>query len=119
MSNFILNLFVNMVSVAVTAWVVPGIHAPETFTGLLVVAFVFGLVNAIVRPIMTVLSLPFILLTFGLFIFVMNGLLLLIVAAFTPLAIDGLLWAMVGAIVLSIVNMFLGSMVGIDEDNED
>lgn len=117
MQTFIVNLVVNMLSISVTAWLVPGIHAPNSFAGLAIVALVFGIVNGIVRPIMTLLSLPFIVVTFGLFIFILNGLLLGLVAAVTPLTIDSFIWAMVGAVVISIVNMILNGFVGADEED--
>lgn len=109
--NFLINLVINMLSIVATAWLLPGITIPGTFGNLLIVALVFGLVNAIVRPIVTILSLPFIVVTLGLFIFVLNGLLLWLVAAITPLTINGFWWAVLGAIVMGFVNMILSGIV--------
>lgn len=78
---------------------------------LLVAALVLGLVNAIVRPVMILLTLPFTLLTFGLFLLVVNGLALGIVAALTPLQIASFGHAILAALVLTIIAAVLGQLL--------
>ena len=71
--RFLISLILN----AVALWIVTLFHigvSYDTLTALIIAALVLGIVNAIVRPIMMLLSLPFIILTLGLFIFVVNGL---------------------------------------------
>jgi putative membrane protein len=116
--NFIINLFVNMLALAATAYIVPGITPPATFLGLMWAALVFGFVNAIIRPILTILSLPFIVVTLGLFIFVINGLMLMFVASLTGLVVSGFWAAFFGAVVLSIINMILSAIIGEDKDDD-
>lgn len=104
-----MNLLIRWALVALALWItvalLPGLHlATPGVWPLLVAALVVGLVNAIVRPIMVVLTLPITVLTLGLFLLVVNALALLLAAAISPLVIDGFWWAMLGAIVLSIVS---------------
>jgi putative membrane protein len=84
-----------------------------------IVGLVFCLVNMFVAPVVKVLSLPFIVLSLGLFLLVINALLLLLtewisarlpVAGTVPFHVDGLWWALLGAVVISIVNAILGSI---------
>jgi putative membrane protein len=72
-----------------------------------VAALVLGLVNAVIKPIMVILTLPLSILTFGLFLLVINAIAISLVAALTPLQITGFGAAVVGAIILSIVNAVL------------
>ncbi|MEQ8331557.1 MAG: phage holin family protein [Longimicrobiales bacterium] len=112
MRNFIVRLVVNALALSVAAYIVPGIRLTGGAGSLLLVAFVFGLVNAILKPILLILSLPFLLLTLGLFAFVVNGLLLMITAALTEhLAVSGLWAAVLGSIVISLVTMIMGGLL--------
>jgi putative membrane protein len=83
-----------------------------------IVGLVFVLVNMFVAPVVKVLSLPFIVITLGLFLLVINALLLLLtewisaklpVSGSVPFEIDGFWWAVLGAVVVSIVNAIFGS----------
>ncbi len=109
--GFLVNLVVNMLSISLTAYILPGIHVPDSFVQLIIIALVFGLINALVRPIITILSLPFIVVTFGLFLLVLNGLLLLLTASISPLVIDTFWWAVAGSIIISLINMILYSFL--------
>jgi putative membrane protein len=84
----------------------------DSFTTALVVALILGLLNAIVRPILFLLTLPITLLTLGLFIFVLNGLLLWFVASFVPgFTIAGFWPAVFGAIVYSLISWAATSFI--------
>ncbi|MFQ5538635.1 MAG: phage holin family protein [Gemmatimonadota bacterium] len=109
MRNFLIRLFVNALALSAAAYVVPGIHLTGGFFDILLVALVFGIVNAILKPILILLSLPFLILTLGLFAFVVNGVLLLVTAALTEhLAVSGIFAAILGSIIISLVTMLLG-----------
>lgn len=117
--NFLLTLFVNSVSIAVASWLLPGIEVLGGTGDLLFVALVFGLVNAFLRPILTILSIPFIVVTIGIFYFILNGLLLMFVGSLTTLEVNGLGWALLGSLVISIVNSVLNGIIfGEDEDKD-
>lgn len=108
MRNFILRLFVNALALSAAAYLVSGIQLTGGFWDVILVALVFGLVNALLKPLVWILSLPFLVLTLGLFTFVVNGLMLLVTARLTEhLAVSGLWAAMLGSIVISFVSMLL------------
>jgi len=109
MRNFIIRIFVNALALSAAAFLVGGIHLSGGFLGVLLVALLFGLVNALLKPVLLILSLPFLILSLGLFAFVVNGALLLITAALTSrLAVAGLWSAILGSLVISLVTMVLG-----------
>ena len=120
--RLIVRLLASAVALAVAAWLVDGISigpGTERALTLLGVAVIFGLVNAIVRPIARLLSLPLVILTLGLFLLVLNALLLLLtewIAEQFDLAfqVDGFWSAFLGALVITIVS-FLINVVLPDE----
>ena len=79
MLSFVIGVIVSAIALAATAYVLPGISYGDTTT-LVVVALVFGVVNALIRPAVRLLSLPLRMMTFGLFGLVINGALLLLTA---------------------------------------
>jgi uncharacterized membrane protein YvlD (DUF360 family) len=96
-----------------TTQVVPGIQVTGGLVAYLFTALVFGLVNSVLGPILRIATLPLRILTLGLFAFVLNAILLLLVAHFVPaLTVDGFLSAIIGAFVLSIVSALLNALVG-------
>ncbi|MCA9996405.1 MAG: phage holin family protein [Anaerolineales bacterium] len=117
MSRFIIRILINAAALWVAAQLLSGITLAQDFVTFLIVALVFGLINALLKPILTILSLPFIIITLGLFTLVVNALLLLLVDALTDgLTIAGFWWAVLGSIVISIVSMVLNSLF--DEEND-
>jgi putative membrane protein len=96
-----------------TTQAVPGIRVTGGIVAYLFTALVFGLVNSILGPVLRIATLPLRILTLGLFSFVLNAALLLVVAHFVPaLTVDNILAAVVGALVLSIVSALLNALVG-------
>jgi len=117
--KFILRLFVNALALSAAAYLVPGIRLTGGFWDVIVVALVFGLVNTLLKPLVWILSIPFLLLTLGLFAFVVNGVMLLITARLTDnLAVSGLWAAVLGSIVISLVSMLLSGALK-DEKKRD
>lgn len=93
--------------------VVPGIQFSGSWLRLLFAGAVFGLFNLVVRPLALLLSLPFLILSLGLFYFVLNGLLLWLASFVVPgYSVSGLLSGMLGSLVIAIVNWSLGSLFG-------
>jgi putative membrane protein len=117
MVNMLVRLLANAIALAVAAWLLGGITIQgSTTTGrvltLLIVAAIFGLVNAVVKPIATILSLPFIVLTLGLLIFVINALMLLLTswisdALNVPFHVNGFGAALLGALIITVVSWVL------------
>ena len=109
--RFLARLVLNGLAIVVAAWLLPGIHIPSTFAALLA-GVILGFVNAIVRPVLFFLTLPLTLLTLGLFIFVVNALCFALTAWLVPgFTIDGFLWALVGALLVSVVSWILNGLV--------
>ena len=116
MRNFLIHAIVSAIAILITAWLLPGITIVEGVVPLLIVGILFGIVNGLIRPLLMFLSCPFIILSFGLFAFVVNGLLLQVVAwlAGDWFRIDGLGWAILGGIVMGIVSMIIESLFNVD-----
>ena len=103
--RLILTIVGNALALLATAYFVPGIRFTGSIVQLLVAGLIFGLLNLIVRPIAMVLSLPFMVLTLGLFYFVLNGLLLWAFSKFMPgYDVNGLWAGILGSLVIMIVN---------------
>ena len=91
MKNFLIRLLVNAAALSAAAWVVGGIELTGGFGNVLIVALVFGVLNAVLKPVLVFFSIPFIIVTLGFFALVVNGALLLITASLTDhLAVAGL-----------------------------
>ena len=121
MLNFFLTWIVAAVSLVITAKIVPGILV-VSFPAAMLAAVVIGLVNAVVRPIITLLTLPLSILTLGLFLFVVNAVSLSLASwlagAFSiGFSVNGFWPALFGAIVLSFVSGLIGRFVNADTLN--
>jgi putative membrane protein len=108
MKQALFRWLVLTIAVWVAANVVPGI-AYDNWKTLLIAALILGILNSSVKPILRLVSLPFIIVSFGLFLLVINALLLLLTAWLTPgFQVSGFWSATGGSLVISIVSMFLG-----------
>jgi len=109
--HFLIRLIVNAVALMVVAYFLPGVSVTG-IVGALVAAFVLGIVNAILRPILIILTLPIQIVTLGLFTFVINAVLFYWVGHWgIGLVVDGFWPAFWGAIVLGIVSFVLSSLL--------
>lgn len=110
------GFFIRLIITALGLWVADVLLTGIGFTGtgaLIVSALLLGLVNAVIRPILLILTLPLTVVTLGLFILVVNGISLALVAWLVPgFQITGLFAATVGAIVVSLVSWVVSSFVG-------
>jgi len=121
MGKFLLRVIVNAIAMAITASLLPGIHVVNNDLGtLLIIGLIFGIVNALIKPVLSLLTCPFIILTLGLFTFVINGLMLQLTASLSGgrLTIDGFWWAVGGGIIMGIVGLVLESVLGIRDRKE-
>ena len=120
--NLLVRLLVNAVALAVAAWLIPGITLDEGATNtdraitLAIVAAIFGLVNAFIRPVVKLLALPLIILTLGLITFVINALMLLLTSWITAnldveFHVDGFWPALIGALVITVVGWALDAIL--------
>ena len=112
MSYTILSIILSTIAVFVTAHILPGVKV-EGWGTALVVAIVLGIINAFIRPLLLLLTLPLNILTLGLFTFVIIGGLVLLVSAIVPgFHVNGFWWALAFALVLAIISGFLSSLTG-------
>lgn len=114
--KILIRLVINAIALWVAATFVPGPpgieFADDSLVTLGIVAVVFGLVNAFIKPIVKLLSLPARILTLGLFGLIINtGMLALTALILEQLTIDGFVSAFIGALVISVVSMILGFLV--------
>lgn len=108
--SIIISILINTIAVLVTSYILPGIHVAGFWTAL-VVAIVLGIVNAVLRPIIFILTLPINILTLGLFSFVIMGLCVYLVSAIVPgFNVDNFGWAILFALIVALINWFLYSM---------
>jgi putative membrane protein len=119
------RLIINAVGLWIAAELVPGIvfggTGQEAIATILLVALIFGLVNALIKPVLGFVTCAFYVLTLGLFTFVVNALMLMLTAALAaafelPFVVDGFGAAFVGSIVISIVSFLLSIFLTDDRD---
>ena len=117
-SNFFKRWLVTTLAVLVAAHVVKGISY-ESYLALLVASFVLGMLNAFLRPVLMLLSLPLLFLSLGLFLLVINALLLYAVGWLVKsFRVDGFGPAFWGALVISLVSMILNPLLGVDRQRQ-
>ena len=108
--GFVTRWLINAVALYLTTLVVRGVKVPD-FGGALLAALVLGIVNAVIRPVALILTLPLNILTLGLFTFVVNAGMLYLVSKVTALRLESFWAALLGAIVLSLVSAVLTRLV--------
>ena len=114
--RFFLRLLLNGLAIMVAAWFVPGVRLAGVVPAILAGALL-GLVNALVRPILLLLTLPFTLLTLGLFIFIVNAICFALTAALVPgFDLSGFFAAFFGALVVTIVSWVLNALLADSSD---
>jgi putative membrane protein len=121
MRNFLIRVVINAIAIAIAASLLPGINVADNDLGtLLIIGLVFGIVNALVKPILVILTCPAVIVTLGLFLLVINGLMLLLTASLIPdrLQVDGLGSAILGGIVMGLVGIVLESVLRLDDDDK-
>lgn len=121
--NVIVRLLINAAALWVATRVVTGISYTGEWPLLLVVALVFGVLNVVVKPLLILLSLPFVVVTLGLFLLVLNAALLLLTSAISGglglgFQVDGFVAAFLGGLVVSLVSMALSLFVGSEQSRQ-
>ena len=116
MRSLLLHWLMNAAALWVAAWLVPGLDFRGTGVELLLVAAVFGVVNSLVRPILTILTCPLIVITLGLFTLVINALMLLLTGALSErwglgFAVSGFWAAFWGGLVVGLVSVMISLLL--------
>lgn len=107
--NVLAKILINTVAVLVVAYILPGIEISSFFDGL-VVAVVLALLNLLVKPVLVILTLPLTIVTLGIFLLILNGLIVMLAGALVDgFYVSGLLWAIIFSLLVSLVNAILGA----------
>ena len=105
--NIVIKWIVNALIIIVAAYLLPGVHVMNFWTAL-VLALVMGILNILVKPLLVVLTLPITLVTFGLFLLVINALMVLLASHLVPgFTVDGFWWALLFSLLISLINLVL------------
>jgi len=109
---FIIRLLINMIAILIISYLLPKMIRVDGFWPALVAAFLLGIVNTVLRPVLVFLTLPLTLLTLGLFLLVINGLMLWLVAAVVKgFHVSGFWGAVLGSILISLVSWILSRFI--------
>lgn len=112
MSNFLTRLLFNTIAALFAAYILSGVHLSGVATALLV-AFVLALLNTFIKPILVILTIPLTILTLGLFLLVINVLIIKWTASIVDgFSVDNWLWALLFSFVISFVSSILESLLG-------
>lgn len=110
MQSFLLRWFFNTVAISLTTRLIQGVRIPD-FGAAILAALVLGVVNAFIRPLVLILTLPVNILSLGLFTLVVNALMLYIVAAVTALEVSSFWSALVGALLIAVLSTLLSTLL--------
>lgn len=108
-SRFLVHWLALTVALAVAATILPGVRI-DSLPSLLVASLVLGFLNAVLKPVLVLLTLPLTVFTLGIFYVVLNGILFALGSVLVPgFTVDGLGWAVLGAVIMGLVSAFIGS----------
>ena len=118
-SSLLVRWAFNVVALFVASWVLSGVTYGDQWWTLLIAGIVFTFVNMFVKPILTVLSIPFIVVTLGLFYFLLNILMLYLTDWIVPdFEIRTFWWGVLAALIVSVVNWILDQAFGAPGERE-
>ena len=108
--NFIIKIIITAAVAYGLSKVLTAVHI-DSFSTAIIFSFVLAILNAIVRPLLIILTLPITILTLGIFLFIINALIILLADKFVSgISIDGFLWALIFSLILSALSSLLYSM---------
>ena len=117
-NTWLIRFFLNVIAVMFSAWLLDGIEV-DGFVGAMIAALVISLINMFIRPLMILFTLPLTFLTLGLFLLVINALMIMLAGyLIDSLTVDGFWWALLFSIVLTVVNSILNSFFGLNRQNQ-
>lgn len=110
--NFIVKLLLSSIAVVITAYLLPGVTV-NSFLTALIVALVLSLLNITVKPLLLILTIPLTVLTLGLFLLVINALIILLADAVVDgFVVNGFWWALLFSLIMSLTNSLLSELSG-------
>lgn len=119
--KFIIQLIISTLAVLISAYILPGVNiADNSFLTALIVAAVLSFLNAVVKPIMIVLTIPVTILSLGLFLLVINAFIILLTAKLVEgFKVDSFWWALLFSLILSLVTSILQGIQNKDEQRNN
>ena len=115
--QFIQKIFITASSVMLASYLLPGVHV-STFWIALLVALVLSLLNVVVKPLLVLVTLPFTIFSFGLFLFVINAVIILIASAWVKeFKVDGFWWALIFSSIVSFITSLLEKLIKPHHEN--
>jgi putative membrane protein len=115
--NLIVRFLLSGVAVMLTAYLLPGVHVKDYWAALLV-AILISIVNVIIKPILIIFTIPITVVTLGLFLLVINALMILLVDSLVDdFAVDGFWWALAFSLIMSVFNSMFGDLTKEKERN--
>lgn len=111
--SLLISWLISTLAVIITAYLLQGVHI-DSFTTALIVALVLGIINATLKPLLILLTLPINILSLGLFTFIINALLIILTSIIIPgFKVDNFWWALVFSLVLAVVNWVIHKIIRI------
>jgi putative membrane protein len=119
--EFVLKLIISTLAVLITAYLLPGVEIVDNnFFTAITVAAVLAFLNAVVKPIMVILTIPITLFTLGFFLLVINAFIIIIASKIVDgFHVNGFWWALLFSLILSLITSILESVKRRDEKGED
>lgn len=109
--EILINWVIGSLLIFTLGYILPGVHV-ETFISALITALVIGVINAFLKPVLIILTLPINIITFGLFTLVINALLIQLAASLVPgFRVDSFWWALLFGVILSVLNSFFQNRI--------
>ncbi len=106
--DLLIKLLLQAIAVMATAWILPGVHIRDFLTAI-IVAVILSLLNIFLKPLLILLTIPISIFTFGIFLLVINALIILLAGKIVPgFILDGFWWALLFSIILSLISYILG-----------
>jgi len=110
-TSFLIRLLITALAIILTSYLLPGVHV-ESFLSAIILSLLMALLNVTLKPILVIITIPVTFLTLGLFLLVINALMVLLADAILPgFIVDGFWWAVAFSIVLWIINSILRGIV--------
>ncbi len=114
-----MNILVSAVAVLFTAWLLPGVQVTD-FVSALLVAIVLAFLNTVVKPVLTILTIPITFFTLGFFLLVINAGMIILASKLIPeFHVSGFWWALLFSLILSLVTSILNAFVGNNDKKEE
>lgn len=110
-TNFLIRLLITALAVILTSYLLPGVHV-DNFLSAIILSLLLALLNVTLKPILIIITIPVTFLTLGLFLLVINALMILLADAILPgFMVDGFWWALGFSVVLWIINSLLRNLI--------